>query len=123
VRAEFDYSHAISESLNTNGRWCMPDFHYTFAYTTPGAKVSARFLVVDTNQLLHACNGGCQTTVPSTPLCGSAKDGRPVSAPPRCENAGAAPFAESDAFLRRVLKETTEDYLFVVSHHPLVSLG
>jgi tartrate-resistant acid phosphatase type 5 len=122
---------ALNGSAATGGRWNMPSLFYSHSHTLSDG-TTAQFVMVDTESLFGGVNappppspavarpGGRRLVQSSTddPGAGSPLD-PPVSAswvPPAVNEA-------QWAWVQEELSSSTADWLFVVGHHPVWSVG
>jgi hypothetical protein len=133
----------LNGSAATGGRWNMPSTYYTFTQSLPGGGDTVQFVMVDTETLF----GGVNPTPPVLPSLGYPYAGQAAAAaaaaarrlsqsseidpgadskldPPVPASWVPPPVDEAQwTWLAETLSNSSADWLIVVGHHPVWSVG
>ena len=122
---------ALNASAATGGRWNMPSLFYSHTHTLSDG-TTAQFVMVDTETLF----GGVNAPPPPSPavarpagrrLVQSSTDdpgaGSPLDPPVSASWVPPAVNEAQWAWVQEELSSSTADWLFVVGHHPVWSVG
>jgi len=128
----------LNGSRATGGRWNMPATYYTFTQELPGGLETVQFVMVDTETLF----GGENPTPPVLPSLGYPYAGAAAATRKLAQSSEADPGADSLldppvpltwvpppvdeaqwTWVGEVLSNSTADWLIVVGHHPVWSVG